>query len=286
MNRLLVLVGVVSLVSACIEVESPQPLPDYAVFCVLSPGDSLLIATLSRVVPVGERYRLDSTVALPDAVVTLAEGNRVVRLRYNARNFRYEIRNEGFVQPQRTYRLAAEIKNQAPLRASCRVPSDGLAFTTTGEFSGEDYVFSVTWTDLPGEENFYFLTGEVQGNVPMRVPIGNGLTGISPLMVAWGTGFNPRVFTTDKNRDGQRFYSPEGIVRRAANATDSVLLSIRLENRSPEYFEYSQKILDQPMGEDGLISRFKEPALVPSNVENGLGLFGAFSRKTIRVRLK
>lgn len=283
MSRSIASLWILAVAVGCVRVESPSPLPTHAVFCVLSPGDSLLVATMSRVVPVGERYRLDSAVSIPNAVVTISGKFRTVRLAYNAAKRRYEAANDRFVLPRETYRLRVQLPNQLPLEASCRVPAECPEMKVQGEKNGEDFAFNVTWPDVPGEDNQYFLTASVEGNGFVQSP--NGTIGIVNLLVSWGTGFGSRVVTTDKNQDGQRLFSPEGTVRKAFPSRDSLVLRVVLENANPDYFDYSQAVASQRTSDDGLIGRLKEPVLVPSNVENGLGIFGAYTRRTVRVRI-
>ena len=283
MIRSIASLWMVAVAVGCVRVESPSPLPTHAVFCVLSPGDSLLVATMSRVVPVGERYRLDSVVSISNAVVSISGNSRTVRLAYNATKRRYEAANDRFVLPRETYRLRAQLPNELPLEASCRVPAECPEMKVKGEKNGEDFGFNVNWLDIPGEENRYFLTASVDGVGLIQSP--NGTIGIQNLLVSWGTGFGSRIFTTDKNKDGQRLFSPEGVVRKAFPSRDSLVLRVVLENMNPDYFDYSQTAPSQRTSDDGLIGRLKEPVLVPSNVENGLGIFGAYTRRTVRVRV-
>ncbi|MCY7350894.1 MAG: DUF4249 domain-containing protein [Cytophagaceae bacterium] len=269
---------------ACVKVPPPEPPPELAVFCILSPGDSLLTVTLSRVVRVGERFRLDSVVTVSNAEVVLAEGIRMVRLTFSPRHRRYEARNADFVKPDAEYRLTVRLPGQPPLLARFTVPSVCPVLATNGGFVGEDYVFSVDWMDIAGQKNYYYLTGVVEGGIPGR-PL-NGQVTVGTVGVSWGSGANSRLFSTDQGRDGQRQYSPEGLIRKAGRATDPLVMQLVLQNMDKAYFEYGQKGFGRIDTDDGLISRFKEPILVESNVENGLGIFSAYTRQTVRVRIR
>jgi len=265
----------------CVKVPPPEVLPEYAVFCVLSPEDSLLTVTLSRVVPVGERFRLDSTVVVPASAVMLTEGLNTVRLAFNPRTRRYEAPNNRFVRPDAIYSLTVQLPDHPPLLARCTVPSVCPEFSTSGQLAGDDYVFTVDWPDIAGQENQYYLTGTVEGGFPTKPgQVTVGMTGIS-----WGNGFNPRFFSTDKDRDGQRQYAPEGTIRKAATATEPMVMELVLQNMDKTYFDYGQKGFGRIANDNGLFSRFREPILVSSNVENGLGIFGAFTQSKARFRV-
>lgn len=289
MNRIRCILLLMVVTAGCIKVEEPEQSLRHAVFCALSPEDSLLTATVSRVVSIGERYDSDS-VEIVTATVTVSNGTLTKQLIYNAKQRRYETPNDGFVQSGQQYQLTAQVEQTTPLTGTCVVPSTAPEFQLKGELLGDDYAFIINWQDQPNERNYYKISTDIQGDAPppYSPPTGGSATAVvgSSLQVNWGSGFAPYLFLTDETSDGQRIQPVDGFVRRAALSINPIYVSVSVSNMDKLYYEFDRASYKTTATDDGLLNRFKEPGEMPSNIENGLGIFTAYSRRTVRIRIK
>lgn len=274
----------------CIDVEPLEPTARYGVFCVLVPEDSVVMASVVRVIRIGERFTTDSlTVAGADVTLTNETGG-ALRLVYNAQQRRYIAANRFFVKPNQTYWIAVTLSDSRPLTASCTVPDVAPALRLNGQTINEEFAFSAQWQDNPNQSNQYKLSHTIssEANPTTTGPVNGTATIVSTsvfLFVNWDDTSNPSVYINDELTNNQRLLKRDGVIRRL-DAVKKLTLSVSLLNADKLYIDYDRLSLKQSGTEDDLLTRFSEPIELPSNVENGLGAFCAYSRSTVSIQVK
>lgn len=197
------------------------------------------------------------------------------------------------IQYGKTYKLKVSSENGLKAEAECTVPSRKTFAIEADTFSvlkkypdyytpypGVNYYramdFRVTFSDLPGEENYYRVFGKFIGyyknlNPERNFTISNYLT------------FNEE-FISDKGRDGN------SIVLRTENnhsnlfppTLDSMFLKIYLYNTEKSYYLFHKSLKDYNDGENP----FSEASPVFSNIFGGFGIFTSYAIDSLVVRLK
>lgn len=278
----------------------PKTDPQLVVHCYLSPQDTVLTAVVSRSrTSVGVRVDSTQFSPVPDARVTVSEGNRSVVLRFDPQQALYRADAAPFaVTAGRTYVLTVELPDGQRARASSTVPAsvptpdwlvDSVANPTSA--AGTDYGVQLRWTDPVGEVNYYQAAGDLEYGSVERIYQGNGLYTQMPFRATgeiWFQGYNESPFLTDAGRDGQVIASPRVPLRFNSFGSWQTVdppfwLSLSLLSVNEPYYHYYEMVLNQARSRD---NPFAEPSLIQGNVEGGLGCFGAYNRVTARFRLK
>ena len=295
-----VLAACSSLVQDVDPARLPQSDPQLVVHCYLSPQDTLLTAVVSRSrTSVG--VLVDSTPfnPVPDARVTLSEGNRSIVLRFDAQQALYQADVRQFpIQAGRTYVLKVELPDGQRVTASSRVPAsvpvpEVLLDSAANAESpiGIDYFVQLRWRDPAGEVNHYQAGGDNEYGSVERVYRANGTYVDSPYRATnaiWFQNYNESPFLTDEGRDGQVLTSTRRQVRFYSFQSWQTIrppfwLNVYLLSVNDPYRGYHDMILNQARISD---NPFAEPTLIRGNIEGGLGCFGAYNRATVRLRLR
>lgn len=274
----------------CINVEQLQPVARYAVFCVLVPEDSVVAASVVRIIRVGERFTTDSlTVPGADVLLTNEIGDRL-RLVYNARQRRYVATNQSFVKVNQRYRLVISFSDSKPMTASCTVPDVAPVLQLTGQVINDDYSFSAQWQDNPNRRNQYKLspTLSAEANPNASGPLGGTATATPTsmvLFVSWDDSSASYLYVNDELTQTGQVLQRDGTIRRLSDVK-KLILTLSLLNADRLFLDYDRLSLKQNGTEDDLLTRFSEPIELPSNIENGLGVFCAYSRSTVKIQVK
>lgn len=291
----------VSCESIFVKVVDPTNIPigeqKLTVHCYISPQDTVLTAVVNRsraVLGAHNSVRLGS---LPDATVTLSDGDRSVVLRYNDQQdiplHRIDARKFP-IQVGKMYSLAASLPTGERVTATCTVPDsvpitsfriDSLPDPNIG--NGLGYYVRMIWQDPVGVVNYYRVAGDneygsvghqyVQGRY-IEVPI----RAVNELFVV---GESP--YLTDQNLDGRTMISPEGRLSYTLSsgkiyANRPILINLYLLNADVNYYRYHESLERAVQAQS---NPFAEPTPVFSNITGGLGCFGAYNRSTWAERL-
>ncbi|RCR68747.1 DUF4249 domain-containing protein [Larkinella punicea] len=303
------------LLSACnslIQDVDPDKLPKVdqkiVVQCYISPQDTLLRATVSQSrVVLGTN---DNSVTNGHQVV-LSEGSRSIELKFNPSLSAFVADARQFpIEAGKTYRLKVQ-KGVQSVEAVCTVPQ-AIPLTTVKLDSarlGNDrdgslfwsYYIQASWQDPAGSVNMYRLAGDYEflqvttSTRPNQPPTQNSQQMINQL------GFNEdnTDFLSDRNRNGQMITSQRGYlylnsqtysyVSNGSVYTNSTIskrpikINFYLLNVDMNYHAYHHAL---ELQNDAVDNPFAEPALVPTNIQGGLGCFGAYNRSTITAILK
>ncbi|MCX6253665.1 MAG: DUF4249 domain-containing protein [Bacteroidia bacterium] len=173
--------------------------------------------------------------------------------------------------------LYAEAKCTVPSRRTFKIEADTFSVLREmdqfGPYPGDTYRsidFRVSFTDIPGEENFYRIYGKIRG-----------------YSRTWdGTGylvFNDDDVISDKGMDGKSI-----ILRTEQNyseyfsSPDSLFVKIYLFNTEKSYYLFHKSLKDYNDGENP----FTEASPVFSNITGGFGIFTSYTVDSLVVRLK
>jgi hypothetical protein len=270
MKRLSIIPIVISALLACekpvTDVEIPKAEKKVSVFCIISPDDSMITAQLSYSAPIFTQSLGPELIT--DADVELSGNNQTVKLLYNNFLQAYIADTLTFKIKRGTlYRISVKTKAGETVTANCIVPSSyvpllsALPLRRKEDLDRYTYRILATWIDEPLIKNYYRLYTEEKIDVMGGAPFYNDLGS---------------TMYEDKDKDGKRLevsnylnYITEGIV----NNFDVYLL-----NTDVHYYKYHLSRLNDK-GNDP----FSEPNIVYSNIEGGLGCFGAYSKTHVSV---
>ncbi|AQG80766.1 DUF4249 domain-containing protein [Spirosoma montaniterrae] len=281
--------------------QEPEKL---VVACFISPQDTVLAVRVSRSSPVLGTVN-SSQPDIPNATVTLSDGDRSVTLQ---RAFNQQI---GYLYYRatptqlpivvgRTYTLTVRVPDGRQVSATCTVPgpvalqSMTLDSAVVNEFgrTRKEYYARLRWRDPAGQVNYYRVAGNNEYVYTSRTGGSPNRPSRDTLIRQTGNWFfDNGSTTTDVGRDGQEFVSGRGRlsvayiwqngqqqVSRPTGRVNGYLLNV-----DENYYRYHDAVERQNrVGENP----FAEPVLIPSNIQNGLGCFGAFNKSTLSVELK
>ncbi|MBD2754622.1 DUF4249 domain-containing protein [Spirosoma validum] len=283
-------------------VQEPEKL---VVACFISPQDTVLAALVSRTLPVlgtGNQYNTDIT----NATVTLSDGQRSVILKLKP-----SVPNSGIVTSYRanvselpivtgkTYKLTVRVPDGREVTGTCTVPESVVlnqitvdsATTTDFGLSRKEYYARMRWRDPAGQTNFYRVTGNNEFTYTYKTQTSPNGPIRDTTMRMWGDWYFTTGSTlTDLGRDGQEIISGRGrlaISYSWANGKQNPSfprqLNAHLMNVDENYYRYHDAVERQNQAGD---NPFAEPVPIPTNIQGGLGCFGAYNRSTLTMQLK
>ncbi|GAB3323853.1 hypothetical protein GCM10027299_20490 [Larkinella ripae] len=274
----------------------------------LSPQDTVLSISVSSSQTVLGDFVSDSVNTVRDATVILASEGRTVRLTYDPQNRVYTARTRLFpVLVASTYTLQVDAPGFETVTSSCTIPGNvpvsELALDSTRSYAGPgsdpawQYNVRLLWQDPAGQTNYYRISGygECLNWLP-RFPEAY-LDTTQPKVVMRGViGFGRQdQYISDQNQDGQLLVSARGEVPLYFDYSgyDSIAqktysgshpfarpLTIRVSvlQTDENYYRYHRARQQQRQSQN---NPFAEPVLMPTNIQGGLGCFGAYNRSTI-----
>ncbi len=293
LKSVLLLVGV-CLLAACEKDVTSLNLPaiesQLAIYAFISPQDTVVSVGVYESKPVLEERPGSATDLIRDAVVTLSDGQKSVALslpgngQYPGTSNYYVTARDFPIEAGKTYLLRVSTPDGRLATAQCTVPAappvpevrfDPALDTTTSGTAGQNvYTGVLHWQDPAGEENFYRVDANVN-----RVRVDNqGMLWDDWGQVYWKAGKSTTF--SDARLDGAQFSSPETTLQVVRGYFRSVTLYAYLLHTDRAYFEYHRTLRANTDS-----NPFAEPVLLYSNVEGGLGVFAAFNRTTLEVKL-
>lgn len=285
-------------------VQEPEKL---VVACFISPQDTVLAALVTRSSPVlGTAKPFNSDVT--NATVTLSDGSQSVMLRIKAGTIYGNVYNTYRADPRelpivagKTYTLTVRVPDGRQVTATCTVPRpvaleqvvlDSAISDDLGS-RGKNYYASLRWHDPAGQTNFYRVAGSNEYPYTYRVwtsPNSSARDTVVHFRGDWY--FRKGSILTDLGRDGQEIISQRG---RLAPSTMTLVNGVWMSTRpsgqlnahllhvDENYYRYHDAVERQNQLNE---NPFAEPVLIPSNIQGGLGCFGAYNRSTITIQIK
>ena len=263
-------------------VETPEFLQKLVITAFISPSDRI---SYFRVTSNRKLYgELNTEEPLGLLSGTLSDGTNEVALD----TFRYGLklnREKMQIQYGKTYKIRVTNEKGLNAEAECTVPDKKNFVMEVDTFSVirnmgpygpypdvtyRSLEFKVSFTDVPGEENFYRLYGKT-------LSYGNDWMGSDYLI------FNDNYIVSDKGMDGKSIIlkteqSPRGFF----STPDSMIVNIYLYNTEKSYFSYQKSLEGYEDGENPFI----EASPVFSNITGGFGIFTSYTIDSLVVRLK
>ncbi|PWJ54536.1 uncharacterized protein DUF4249 [Dyadobacter jejuensis] len=236
---------------------------------------------------------------ISNAVVTLTDGTSAIDIPYSAEDERYIVSASTYpIHPGTQYYLTVSTE-QETVSATTTVP---LEKTAVSSYSFDSlYHYKVagdtalrirsSFKDIPGQANYYICRGyiEVELNELVWDETTEGYNlqrRRKKVSLRYDDGINNRLFQTDANLDGLTLKSPNFIYRIPSSSPDDPnapqvkLIRIHLEtlNIEKNYYQFHQTKYQNLNN-----NPFTEPTIVFSNIEGGLGCFGAYHMGVLEI---
>jgi hypothetical protein len=265
----------------------------------ISPQNNRITVVVTESTPVFGEYSVSFNI-IRDAVVKISDGNREVSMIYDSTGSSYSIdRLRMNIVPGKTYQLSVSDGTRS-VKSSCTVPMGSpvitsyeidTVFSSNALYPDTAITVKMTWEDTRGVPNFY----RVRSFLELEYTI---LEGSDPenfkerrvrnrFNVDWNREAGFSDYQNDVNRDGAIFTSstgrfalptpfvyalPDGEVRTLHPRSKIISLTFQVDNTDEGYFRYHRSLqlrnTDNP---------FSEPALIYSNITDGLGCFAAYN---------
>jgi Domain of unknown function (DUF4249) len=284
MNIVIIIILGIFCTLACVQVVEipPNNLPKYAVVSTVSPADTLLSAFVSKVIPVGDNFNSEELIP-QNAIVKISGEGKAIELKYNSTSKRYESREKGFINFGKKYELSVSIPQAVNLKAITEIlPKRHFDLET--ETKQDTLYLTAKWTKNKQTESYTGISAFYAGKTPNTFQY-----------VSWG-----RYTETDT---GIEAFGKLAL----ANIAKPNILTVRWTEmdivartyflkRSQQYNQnesLQQSMLAFAVGAsanganlNSFFERFKDPVLLPTNVQNGLGYFGSYIVDEQKVVLK
>jgi len=284
-----------------------------AVVGYISPNDSLVQIALFRAIGIGSGKDENSVDYIQNAIVRISDGqnsyvmnygtnpyaiedlgtsvggNPITSIRFDKPQFTYQIENAILnISEGKTYFIEIETDKGEKLSANCTVPV-GKVFPTVvlTKFNEQEYSYKAEWEDDLSTTNYYRLEA-YQTSFTVGYDSNTG----GPIAIFKQTGttyFYDNYFKTQEGRQTIN-YKPEGRVYFYESSipnfpnvpTPKPYVTTYLMKTDENYYRY-HKSVEKAYNNEG--NPFGEPIIIHSNIENGIGCFGAYiSSETITER--
>ncbi len=279
---------------SCIEVDMPLQTAKakIAVIALLSPSDSLIAAFVSVVNPLDKEFNVSESVPR-NAKVSIMSGGRKIILPYVDSTQRYQLFDKSLVKFDSQYELFVEVNGYNSVRSSYNTLKETIPMTSLLN-DDKKVTFSIKWKDSPVEANMY--------NVFVRY-WNQQIRSISYSGIIWNNNVGSSFSISDVNLSNPEI-TAIGNLTKSKSISDTTTFFVVFSNidqqtnaffskRSSQYnqnesnqqsiSDFISDISNKQADLNSFFERFKEPVLIPSNIENGLGYFGGYYSKTIKI---
>lgn len=256
------------------DIKVPENPPTMAAFSFLEVGFPIVLK-LEEVVPVFSKVRRNPG-PIQGAVVEIITGNKTLRLvEYAGVMGRYEDTTGHLVQAGQHYTLRVTKAGFPDLYSECQVP-DFVPSKFRYDYSsvpdpsaGSDSIRRVGfyWDDQPGVSNYYRVAGVAKFPINSEASI----------------EFSSKS-VTDISKEGKEIFSglgsfyiyDTGIPLTSLECTFDLMVMDKNASLYMQSFDAAYYNGDNPFG---------EPVITYTNIQGGLGVFGALSRKYFTVKI-
>lgn len=266
------------------EVKIPVK-PKLAIFSFLSPQDTVLAVKVYKTQPILGFSQVFDTVGIRDATVQLSDGSKSVTLTYKRVNINmsayYGIDAAAFpIVAGKTYSLTVSTPDGLRATGTCTIPgTEGITISDLAHSEVEkkdeynpgrtyvDHSFDFKFKDAPGS-NYY----RTDAYFKFKNNQDGGRQWISSM------GYDTRkAFISDDRRDGMVLDAPTASFTMVEDGSISgpYTLVALVAVTDKAYYLYHQSLDRQSGAED---NPFAEPAIVYSNIQDGLGVFCGYNQ--------
>lgn len=249
--------------------------------CYLNPSDPVIQATLQSSLPM---VSSDSVLVIRNATIELTDGTRRITLPYQ--NGSYQVTTRQFpLTAGATYTIRASAGGYPAIEATCTIPSRATNSMVSWKDNGISYVqrfrsyrvyrnFELQWKVPAPADPLYFGLGRRTQFVDTTT-----VDGRDSITVGFNTYWDS--FQTDREV-AQNKPKVQVLIGRTTEG-DSTRLTTRysevlLLQCDRNVYDFMRNVQTQ---QRNVHNPFAEATLIPSNVKNGLGIFGAiYLRRT------
>lgn len=254
-------------------VDLPETAPKPVLVCFISPEDSLIRVKLTNSVPLYTDNSKKYPYEITNAIITISDGSITKNIPLFQDTIGYQLSTTAFtIKPGSSYTLEVKIPDGRALKATTTVPAENFPpfnfsieknLVDSNEFGvNYEFIYELSWTDVPAVSNFY---RSVIYNLFSDSVLGSDTTALA---------FN-ELFESDMGKDGSvikitgqsnLFYVPGSSI--PINSSNYIAY-LMLCNK--DYFDYHKDLYSFSD-----LNPFSESKLNFSNVEGGIGCFGAY----------
>jgi Domain of unknown function (DUF4249) len=137
----------------------------------------------------------------------------------------------------------------------------------------------LTFDDPPGKENYYKYTVDYQQEVVIQGDSG-------PETVRVNYSFLRNRFISDEGNDGRTFrirFIVDDKVNTFQNPDYVFQLQTTLINYDPFFINFNRSLIQQGGDEESLLNPFREPVIIKSNINGGLGIFSSLAQSEVTI---
>lgn len=259
-----------------VEIDRISPDNLVAVSSLISPQDSVVRVYVYQGKALGEIARSDAAI-ISDAKVTIEGDNTIHSLVFDAKTNSYSISNQEIkIAASKEYKLQVITKSGLVLKAACIVPANPNTPIIRGSQEGNDYIFNLDWPALD-KVSFFTFRFEL-ADIIFKPQLGAS-SGPSLGLI---TGIN---LFNNNNRPNKLIESKVFNAYRA----EKVALKITfysLEGNAFNYLKTKDDAYSWSANTSGLIPNLREPQPVYSNIQGGVGIFGAYNQAITTTPIK
>ncbi|MHA4741636.1 DUF4249 domain-containing protein [Dyadobacter sp. MSC1_007] len=281
------------------ESRLPKTTSKLVVQSFISPQAPRINVAVSESVPLFTESEATGDV-ISNALVKISDGTLEVTIPFDGTTRMYSIEQSKFpILASKTYTLYIS-DGQRNVKAKCTVPAEAPVIQSyfldtliaSNPFSLRDTTITLkmNWRDIPAKANYYRVRAamELEYSVPDPKNPKSGEQRIkNEFSFNWDEAGGRNEFQSDQNLDGSLFSSPLGkanmpnfVTGQGNNVqpifhSKSKILSVTMAvyNTDINYFKYHRSIESRQNTDDP----FTEPSLIYTNIEDGLGCFGAYN---------
>jgi len=264
-------------------VDIPLQQPKVVVSCFISPEDTLIKAFIYLSSPIFSNSNTDNYTPVNNAVVKISDYTNEATLAYQSMSHEYySIGTDIFpILPGNNYRLTVSVPGYDNVEASCHVPlyaNQSMQFLSFDSIQEDEYawkyIFKTEFTDFSGVGDFY----RVSGVITSVYDYGSGAADTSWNQIY--TQFD-KEYLSDKLVDGQKIQSVFeywiGYYMEKEYGEKFLSAEFFLLTTDENYYRFHRS-LSSYSGDDP----FSEPTIVYSNINGGLGAFGAYRKSSVK----
>ena len=271
-------------------IKLPDIKSQLVVTSFISPEDTLIIVNVTETKPLYKPYYTNyynyynNNTNLNSATVSISDGTNSVILPYN--NYCYNINSSLFpILAGHTYFLSVSTPDGRTIKAQTTVPSVGTPVSITSHYESTDNGLGtptdVTYTKLQvqfndpsGIKNYYRTVVGAFIVDPYLIPLD------TTMLYSAYTSKLEYQFDTDDEQDGKTITLNKGADK--AFSTDSTLkfFEVTLLNCDYSYYAYHKSVINALGGQE---NPFAEPSIMYTNIDGGLGAFGAYISTKTRI---
>lgn len=278
----LIILSCTFLITACetdAEIEIPAQESKYVLTSFIDLNSDEQLFSLTKSDPIFDGASNDIYSQVPNAVITINNGSKTVRLFYDASKYFYVLSKDSMlIEGDKTYKVEMS-HNGKKINTEFRSISNSSieeidikidSIMEADEFGNISYTYYAypKWRDIAGEKNYYCLTFTSLYITPDGDTIANNFNDIYSNLYISDEGFDGQLMNATLEYYGGFFMEVGG---------NGGIFEVSISKIDEHYYRYF-KSLQNYSGDDP----FSEPSLIYSNINDGLGVIGSFKSYIFR----